>query len=143
LSLVGQQVNLFDTTIEANIRFGDPDASFDAVYDAARKAHALDFIEALPDGFQTRIGPFGNRLSGGQRQRLAIARAFLKDAPILLLDEPTSALDADARDHVLAGLENLKQSRTTLVISHQPETLLSVDRILSLDRGHLRSPTRG
>ena len=142
LSLVGQQVNLFDTTIEANIRFGDPDASFDAIYDAARKAHALDFIEALPDGFQTRIGPFGNRLSGGQRPRLAIARAFLKDAPILLLDEPTSALDADARDHVLAGLENLKQSRTTLVISHQPETLLSVDRILELDRGHLRSPTR-
>ena len=140
LSLVGQQVNLFDTTVEANIAFGHPDASFEAIYEAARQAHALDFIEALPEGFQTRIGPFGNRLSGGQRQRLAIARAFLKDAPILLLDEPTSALDADARDHVLAGLENLKRSRSTLIISHQPETLLSVNRLVQLDRGRLLSP---
>lgn len=141
LSLVGQQVNLFDTTIEANIGFGHPNATFEAIYDAARQAHALDFIEALPEGFQTRIGPFGSRLSGGQRQRLAIARAFLKDAPILLLDEPTSALDADAREHVLAGLENLKRSRTTLIISHQPETLLSVDRVLQLDHGTLLSPS--
>ena len=81
-------------------------------------------------------------LSGGQKKRVALARAQMGEPTILLLDEPTSALDADARDHVLAGLENLKQSRTTLVISHQPETLLSVDRILELDRGHLRSPTR-
>ena len=135
LSLVGQQVNLFDATVADNIRFGWPDASDDDVREAARQAHALEFIEALPDGFDTQIGPLGSRLSGGQRQRIAIARAFIKDAPILLLDEPTSALDHKSREEVLKGLENLKANRTTLIISHQPETLLSIDRTVSLRDG--------
>lgn len=139
LSLVGQQVNLFDATVLDNIRFGRPDASEDQVKEAARQAHALEFIESLPEGFNTIVGPFGGRLSGGQRQRIAIARAFIKDAPILLLDEPTSALDHQSRDHVLRGLENLKVNRTTLIISHQPETLLSIDRTLYLIAGHLTS----
>jgi subfamily B ATP-binding cassette protein MsbA len=137
LSLVGQQVNLFDATVADNIRFGWPDASDDDVREAARQAHALEFIEALPDGFDTQIGPFGNRLSGGQRQRIAIARAFIKDATILLLDEPTSALDHKSREEVLKGLENLKANRTTLIISHQPESLLSIDRTIHLVGGKL------
>ncbi len=137
LSLVGQQVNLFDATILENIRFGRPDATEAQVREAARQAHALEFIESLPEGFETVVGPFGGRLSGGQRQRIAIARAFIKDAPILLLDEPTSALDHQSREHVLRGLENLKANRTTLIISHQPETLLSIDRTLYLIDGHL------
>ena len=137
LSLVGQQVNLFDASVADNIRFGWPDASDEDVREAARQAHALEFIEALPDGFDTQIGPFGNRLSGGQRQRIAIARAFIKDAPILLLDEPTSALDHKSRKEVLKGLENLKANRTTLVISHQPESLLSIDRTVSLKGGRI------
>ncbi len=137
LSLVGQQVNLFDASVADNIRFGWPDASEDDVREAARQAHALEFIEVLPNGFDTQIGPFGNRLSGGQRQRIAIARAFIKDAPILLLDEPTSALDHKSRKEVLKGLENLKVNRTTLVISHQPESLLSIDRTISLKGGRI------
>jgi ATP-binding cassette, subfamily B, bacterial MsbA len=139
LSLVGQQVNLFDATVLDNIRFGRLDATEEQVRDAARQAHALEFIESLPDGFQTMVGPFGGRLSGGQRQRIAIARAFIKDAPILLLDEPTSALDHQSREQVLLGLENLKANRATLIISHQPETLLSIDRTLFLIAGHLTS----
>ncbi len=137
LSLVGQQVNLFDASVADNIRFGWPDASEADVREAARQAHALEFIEALPNGFDTQIGSFGNRLSGGQRQRIAIARAFIKDAPILLLDEPTSALDHKSRAEVLKGLENIKVNRTTLVISHQPESLLSIDRTISLKGGRI------
>lgn len=139
LSLVGQQVNLFDATVLDNIRFGRPDATEEQIREAARQAHALEFIESLPDGFHTMVGPFGGRLSGGQRQRIAIARAFIKDAPILLLDEPTSALDHQSREQVLLGLENLKANRTTMIISHQPETLLSIDRTLYLVAGHLTS----
>jgi len=141
LSLVGQQVTLFDASIADNIRFGWPEATDEQVQDAARQAHALEFIEALPEGFDTQIGPFGNRLSGGQRQRIAIARAFIKDAPILLLDEPTSALDHKSREEVLKGLENLKANRTTLIISHQPETLLSIDRTIHLIAGQLAPVT--
>ena len=135
ISLVGQQVNLFDATVAENIRFGWPDATDDEVREAADQANALKFIESLPDGFDTQIGSFGNRISGGQRQRIAIARAFIKDSPILLLDEPTSALDHKSREDVLKGLENLKTNRSTLIISHQPETLLSVDRTIQLVAG--------
>ncbi len=135
ISLVGQQVNLFDTTVAENIRFGWPDATDDEVREAADQANALKFIESLPDGFDTQIGSFGNRISGGQRQRIAIARAFIKDSPILLLDEPTSALDHKSREDVLKGLENLKTNRSTLIISHQPEALLSVDRTIQLVAG--------
>ena len=138
ISLVGQQVNLFDTTVAENIRFGWPDATDDEVKEAADQANALKFIESLPDGFDTQIGSFGNRISGGQRQRIAIARAFIKDSPILLLDEPTSALDHKSREDVLKGLENLKTNRSTLIISHQPEALLSVDRTIQLVAGVIR-----
>ena len=135
ISLVGQQVNLFDATVAENIRFGWPDATDDEVREAADQANALKFIESLPDGFDTQIGSFGNRISGGQKQRIAIARAFIKDSPILLLDEPTSALDHKSREDVLKGLENLKTNRSTLIISHQPEALLSVDRTIQLVAG--------
>ena len=135
ISLVGQQVNLFDATVAENIRFGWPDATDDEIREAADQANALKFIESLPDGFDTQIGSFGNRISGGQRQRIAIARAFIKDAPILLLDEPTSALDHKSREDVLKGLENLKTNRSTLIVSHQPEALLSVDRTIQLVAG--------
>ena len=138
ISLVGQQVNLFDTTVAENIRFGWPDATDDEVKEAADQANALTFIESLPDGFDTQIGSFGNRLSGGQRQRIAIARAFIKDSPILLLDEPTSALDHKSREDVLKGFENLKANRSTLIISHQPEALLSIDRTIQLVAGVIR-----
>ena len=135
ISLVGQQVNLFDATVAENIRFGWPDATDDEVREAADQANALKFIESLPDGFDTQIGSFGNRISGGQRQRIAIARAFIKNSPILLLDEPTSALDHKSREDVLKGLENLKTNRSTLIISHQPEVLLSIDRTIQLVAG--------
>jgi subfamily B ATP-binding cassette protein MsbA len=135
ISLVGQQVNLFDATVAENIRFGWPDATDDDVKEAANQANALKFIESLPDGFDTQIGSFGNRISGGQRQRIAIARAFIKDSPILLLDEPTSALDHKSREDVLKGFENLKANRSTLIISHQPEALLSIDRTIHLVAG--------
>lgn len=135
ISLVGQQVNLFDTTVAENIRFGWPGATDDEVREAADQANALKFIESLPDGFDTQIGSFGNRISGGQRQRIAIARAFIKNSPILLLDEPTSALDHKSREDVLKGLENLKTNRSTLIISHQPEVLLSIDRTIQLVAG--------
>ena len=138
ISLVGQQVNLFDTTVAENIRFGWPDATDDEVKEAADQANALKFIESLPDGFDTQIGSFGNRLSGGQRQRIAIARAFIKDSPILLLDEPTSALDHKSREDVLKGFENLKANRSTLIISHHPEALLSIDRTIQLVAGVIR-----
>ena len=138
ISLVGQQVNLFDATVAENIRFGWPDATDDEVKEAADQANALKFIESLPDGFDTQIGSFGNRISGGQRQRIAIARAFIKDSPILLLDEPTSALDHKSREDVLKGFENLKANRSTLIISHQPEALLSIDRTIQLVAGVIR-----
>lgn len=135
ISLVTQQVNLFDATVAENIRFGWPDATDDDVKEAASQANALKFIESLPDGFDTQIGPFGSRISGGQKQRIAIARAFIKDSPILLLDEPTSALDHKSREDVLRGLENLKANRTTLIISHHPEALLSINRTIHLATG--------
>ena len=137
LSIVSQGVTLFNATVADNIRFGRPNATTDEIHKAAYQSYATDFIEALPNGFNTPIGPLGNRLSGGQRQRIAIARAFIKDAPILLLDEPTSALDKKSREEVLKGLENLKVNRTTLIISHQPESLLSIDRTMSLHEGRV------
>jgi ABC-type multidrug transport system fused ATPase/permease subunit len=111
---------------------GRPDASEAQLIDAAKAAHAWDFIQPLPQGLDTPLGTLGDRLSGGQRQRLAIARAFLKDAPILLLDEATSALDRDSEAAVLDGLKTLVQGKTVLLISHAPERLLSVDRTIAL-----------
>jgi subfamily B ATP-binding cassette protein MsbA len=138
LSYVGQDAILFDDTIAANIAYGcGTEVSPERLRKAARDAHALAFIEAMPEGFETRIGEGGMRLSGGQRQRLAIARALLKDAPILLLDEATSALDAESEQHVQAALNEVTRNRTTLVIAHRLSTIQHADRILVIREGRI------
>jgi subfamily B ATP-binding cassette protein MsbA len=138
LSYVGQESVLFDDTIANNIRYGVPgEVSDERLRQAARDAHALEFIKALPEGFETMIGEDGVRLSGGQRQRLAIARALLKDAPILLLDEATSALDAESEQHVQAALSEITRNRTTLVIAHRLSTIQHADRILVIRDGRV------
>jgi len=138
IALVSQEVLLFDDSIAANIAFGAmSNASPQAIEAAARAAHALDFIQALPQGFATPIGEHGARLSGGQRQRIAIARAVLKDAPILILDEATSALDNEAERQVQAALDELMRGRTTLVIAHRLSTIERADRIAVLAQGRI------
>ncbi|MBK1648265.1 lipid A export permease/ATP-binding protein MsbA [Rhabdochromatium marinum] len=138
LSLVTQDVVLFNDTIANNIAYGHPRAVTRAEIEAAAAgAHALAFIRALPQGFDTPIGDRGVLLSGGQRQRLAIARAMLKDAPILILDEATSALDTEAERHIQAALQTLMRARTTLVIAHRLSTIEQVDRVVVLDQGRV------
>ncbi len=137
LAVVTQETFLFDDTIFNNIAYGRPDISRERVRTAAAAAYAAEFIEALPDGYQTRLGERGLRLSGGQRQRLAIARALLKDAPILLLDEATSHLDSEAEALVQQALANLIQGRTVIVSAHRFSTIRSADRILVLDGGRI------
>ncbi len=138
ISLVSQDVVLFNDTIAANIAYGLPETPTRAMFErVARNAHALDFIQALPEGFETRIGDRGVMLSGGQRQRLAIARAMLKDAPILILDEATSALDTESERHIQAALQELMANRTTLMIAHRLSTIENADRILVMDAGRV------
>ncbi len=138
IAWVGQRVVLFDDTIGANIAYGRRGAVTAAqVRAAAKAAHALEFIERLPEGFETRVGENGVRLSGGQRQRIAIARALLKDAPILLLDEATASLDSHSEQEIQAALQTLLHSRTTLVIAHRLSTVERADRLLVLDRGRI------
>jgi subfamily B ATP-binding cassette protein MsbA len=138
IALVGQNVVLFDDTVAANIAYGATQGATPAQIEAAaRAAHAHDFISALPDGYATLIGENGTRLSGGQRQRLAIARALLKDAPILILDEATSALDTESERLVQEALEELMKHRTTLVIAHRLSTIENADRIVVLDHGRI------
>ena len=137
ISLVGQDVFLFEGTIAENIMRGRPGASEQDMIEAARKAAAHDFISALPDGYATIVGEFGGKLSGGQRQRIAIARAFLKDAPILLLDEPTSALDAESDAAIQEALARLMSGRTTLIIAHRLATVASANSIYVLDQGRV------
>jgi subfamily B ATP-binding cassette protein MsbA len=138
LSYVGQESILFDDSVAANIGYGAVgEVTRERLVTAARAAHALEFIEALPEGFETQIGEGGVRLSGGQRQRLAIARALLKDAPILLLDEATSALDAESEQHVQAALREVTKNRTTLVIAHRLSTIQHADRILVIRNGQI------
>ncbi len=135
---VGQDVFLFDDTVAANIAYGGKrDASRGEIEAAARAAHALEFIEGMPQGFDTVIGENGARLSGGQRQRIAIARAILKDAPILILDEATSALDSESERAVQEALETLMAGRTTLVIAHRLSTVEHADRIVVLAHGRI------
>jgi len=134
---VAQDVALFADTIAENIRYGVPDASLEAVQQAAAAAQADEFIRALPAGYQTRLGERGISLSGGQRQRIAIARAILKDAPILLLDEATSALDAESEALVQRALERVMKGRTTLVIAHRLATVQKASRILVMDKGRI------
>ena len=137
IALVTQEPFLFDDTIRANIAYARPDAPFEAVVEAARAAAAHEFVEALPDGYDTVVGEAGARLSGGQRQRIAIARAFLKDAPILLLDEATSALDTESEAKVQAALERLMAGRTTLLIAHRLSTVRGADRIYVIEGGRV------
>ncbi|HET8726968.1 MAG TPA: ABC transporter transmembrane domain-containing protein [Alphaproteobacteria bacterium] len=137
IGIVPQDPTIFSTSALENIRYGRPDATDAEVRKAAEAAHALDFIDALPEGFATHLGERGVRLSGGQRQRIAIARAILRDPVILLLDEATSALDAESERVVQQALEKLMQGRTTLVIAHRLATVQNVDRIAVLDGGRL------
>ncbi|WP_212796810.1 ABC transporter transmembrane domain-containing protein [Pseudomonas sp. St316] len=134
-ALVSQNPALFFGTVEENIRYGNPGATSEQVREAAQIAHAHDFIEKMPDGYQTHLGDGGLGLSGGQRQRLAIARALLVDAPILLLDEATSALDAQSEHLIQQALPNLMKNRTTLVIAHRLATVKNADRIAVMDQG--------
>jgi subfamily B ATP-binding cassette protein MsbA len=135
IALVSQEVVLFDDTIATNIGFGKPSATRDEIIKAAKAAAAHDFIDALPQGYDTYVGEQGMRLSGGQRQRLSIARAFLKDAPILLMDEPTSALDAESEQKIQQALDLLMKGRTTLTIAHRLATVRSADVIYVLEDG--------
>ncbi|ATE62300.1 lipid A export permease/ATP-binding protein MsbA [Thauera sinica] len=134
---VGQQVVLFDDSLAANIAYGRPDVPPADIERAARAAHAWEFIDKLPEGLQTRVGPNGSQLSGGQRQRIAIARAFLKDAPILLLDEATSALDNESERAVKDALDTLRENRTVIVVAHRLSTIRDADRIVVMERGRI------
>ena len=132
-----QETVLFDDTIANNIAYGLPAATKDAIEQAARAAHAHEFVQALPDRYETRIGERGQRLSGGQRQRLAIARALLKNSPILILDEATSSLDAESELLVQEALANLMRNRTSFVIAHRLSTIRRADAIIVLERGRV------
>jgi ABC-type multidrug transport system fused ATPase/permease subunit len=137
IALVLQEPVLFGATIGENIAYGRPGASDDEIRAAAHAAGAHDFIAALPHGYATPIGERGAMLSGGQRQRLSIARAFLKDAPVLILDEPTSALDAETEAMLLNALRRLMRGRTTLIIAHRLSTVRHADRIVVLQAGRI------
>ena len=135
IAFVSQDIHLFNDTVRANIAYGRPDAGEAEILAAARSADAHEFIESLPDGYDTVIGDRGGRLSGGQRQRIAIARALLKDAPVLVLDEATSALDAVSESVVQDALARLRTGRTTVVIAHRLSTVVEADRIIVLKDG--------
>jgi ATP-binding cassette subfamily B protein len=142
IGLVPQDPTIFAASAAENIRYGRPDASDAEVRAAADAAHALEFIERLPERFDSYLGERGVRLSGGQRQRIAIARAILRDPAVLLLDEATSALDAESERAVQDALARLMEGRTTLVIAHRLATVQSTDRIVVLDRGRIVSQGR-
>jgi subfamily B ATP-binding cassette protein MsbA len=138
IALVTQNVTLFNDTLGRNIAYGKlQDAPVDALTEAARKANALEFIETKGEGFDTLIGDNGISLSGGQRQRIAIARALLKDSPILILDEATSALDNESEQKIQRELDELMKGRTTLVIAHRLTTVENADRIIVMDQGRI------
>lgn len=137
IALVSQQVTLFNDTLANNIAYGRFDVSRDDIIEAARLAYADEFIQKLPQGYDTRVGENGVLLSGGQRQRLAIARAILKDAPILILDEATSALDNESERYIQAALEHVMKNRTTLVIAHRLSTIKRADKIIVMQHGRI------
>jgi ATP-binding cassette subfamily B protein len=137
IAIVLQETLLLDGTIADNIRAGRPEASENDLIAAAEAADAHEFIKALPDGYQTRVGQRGRLLSGGQRQRIAIARAMIRDAPILLLDEPTTSLDADAAQRILDPLRRLMTGRTTIIISHNLLTVTDADQIIYIEHGRI------
>jgi ATP-binding cassette subfamily B protein/subfamily B ATP-binding cassette protein MsbA len=135
VALVLQEPFLLPLTVAQNIAYGRPEASREEIVAAARAANAEEFIQRLPQGYDTVIGERGATLSGGQKQRLAIARALLKDAPVLILDEPTSALDAQTEMMLLEALERLMVGRTTFIIAHRLSTIRQADRIVVLEAG--------
>ena len=138
IALVSQDIVLFDDTVAANIAYGAAaGASRSEIVEAARAAHALEFVEKMPRGLDTHVGERGVKLSGGQRQRLAIARAVLKDAPLLILDEATSSLDSESERHIHAAVEWLRAGKTTIVIAHRLSTIEGADRIVVMDRGRI------
>ena len=143
ISMVLQDTVLFSTTVRENIAYGRPGATEDEIMEAARRAQAYDFITAMPDGFASQVGERGGHLSVGQRQRIGIARAFLKDAPILLLDEPTSALDGATEQAVMAVITELMRGRTTLIITHRLATVHGLDRIVVLEHGRVAEEGTG
>lgn len=137
IAYVDQNVVLFNDTVAANIAYGNQETTKEAIIQAARRAHALEFINELPQGLDTLVGENGTRLSGGQRQRIAIARALLKNAPILILDEATSALDTESERKVQQALETLRQGRTAFIVAHRLSTIENADRIIVLDQGRI------
>ena len=137
ISMVFQNVYLFDDTIENNIKFGCPDATHEQVVEAAKKACCHDFISALPEGYDTVIGEGGGTLSGGEKQRISIARAMLKDAPIIILDEATSSVDPENEDELQRAIEALTHDKTIIMIAHRLKTVRNADQILVLDNTHI------
>jgi len=138
MALVDQHITLFPTTILENIRYGNPNATDEAVYESAKLAEVTEFVEALPEAWATLVGEGGHRLSGGQRQRLAIARAVLKDAPLLILDEATSAVDNETEAALQRSINKITQGRTAVIIAHRLSTVRNADRILVLENGGIR-----
>ena len=136
-SFVFQRTYLFSDTIANNIRFGKPNASMDEVKAAAKKARCYDFIMALPDGFDTVIGEGGATLSGGERQRISIARAIMKDAPIIILDEATANVDPENEKELMEAVAELTHNKTVIMIAHRLKTVRSADRIFVVDRGEI------
>ena len=139
ISIVFQDVTLFNTSILENIRLGRVDASDDEVRNAAKLANCIDFIDSLPQGFNTIIGENGAELSGGERQRLSIARAFLKDAPVLILDEISASLDVDNEKKIQESLNKLVKNKTVIIISHRLKSIENVDKIVVIDKGCVES----
>ena len=137
IAYVPQESSLFHRSVFENIEYGKPGASREEVLKAAKLANADEFIRALPDGYNTLVGERGVKLSGGQRQRIAIARAILKDAPILVLDEATSALDSESEALIQEALSNLMKGRTSIVVAHRLSTIAGLDKIVVLDEGKI------
>jgi ATP-binding cassette subfamily B protein/subfamily B ATP-binding cassette protein MsbA len=142
IAIVLQEPVLFSGTIADNLRYGRLDATSEEIEAAARAAHAHDFISRLPKGYDTPVAEAGGSLSGGERQRLSVARAILKNAPILILDEPTSSLDAISEEIVFSALRRLRAGRTVIVIAHRLSTVRDADRILVLDGGRIAAEGR-
>jgi ATP-binding cassette subfamily B protein IrtB len=137
ISMVFQNVYLFHDTIENNIKFGNPDATHEQVMEAAKRACCHAFITALPDGYDTVVGEGGSTLSGGEKQRISIARAILKDAPIVILDEATSSVDPENEHALLAAIGELTKGKTLITIAHRLSTVRTADQILVIDRGRI------
>lgn len=136
-SFVFQNVYLFEDTIANNIRFGQPEASMELVMDAAKKACCHDFIMELPNGYDTVIGEGGTSLSGGEKQRISIARAIMKDAPVIILDEATANVDPENEKELMSAIEALTKEKTILMIAHRLKTVEHADQILVLDKGQI------